>query len=95
LLFSEQLPFKNTEVAKYTDENLELISQVSNRYLEFRESSVGLSLKKTRIGVCFNGRQAPGGHNIISSLFNGENCKVIGFLDGTQGLFKGDYIEVK
>jgi diphosphate--fructose-6-phosphate 1-phosphotransferase len=56
---------------------------------------VGIAKKKTRIGVCFNGRQTPGGHNIISSLFDGDNCQVFGFIDGTQGLFKGDFVEIR
>lgn len=94
LLFSEVLPFHNAEVANYIDQHCELTSKISNRYVEFQESSVGIPRKKTRIGVCFNGRQTPGGHNILGSLLD-ENCQVFGFIDGTQGLFKGDYIEVQ
>jgi pyrophosphate--fructose-6-phosphate 1-phosphotransferase len=47
-----------------------------------------VSHKKIRIGICFNGRQTPGGHNIISGLLS-DNTTVIGFLNGTKGMFKG------
>lgn len=46
-----------------------------------------ISDKKLRIGVSFNGRQFPGAHNIIQGLMN-DNTEVIGFLNGTKGLFK-------
>ena len=43
--------------------------------------------------MCFNGRQTPGGHNIISGLMD-KNVTVLGFLNGTKGLFKKEYITV-
>jgi hypothetical protein len=94
LLFSEQLPFRNTEVAAYIQKNLELVSKHSDRYVEFKEASVGIPVKKTRIGICFNGRQTPGGHNIIWALLEGGNTTVVGFIDGTKGMFRGDHIEI-
>lgn len=42
--------------------------------------------KKYKIGISFNGRQFPGGHNIIKGLLH-QNTEVIGFLGGTKGLF--------
>lgn len=91
-LFSEQLPFRNTEVAAYIQNNLELLSKHSDKYIEFKEASVGIPIKKTIIGICFNGRQTPGGHNIIMALLAGGNTRVIGFIDGTKGMFRGDHI---
>jgi pyrophosphate--fructose-6-phosphate 1-phosphotransferase len=47
--------------------------------------------KPIRVGVVFSGGQAPGGHNVLSGLFdaikalNQEN-RLIGFLDGPQGI---------
>lgn len=46
-----------------------------------------------RIGVSFNGRQSPGGHNIIYGLL-GENVEVYGFIGGNQGIFTGKYIKI-
>ena len=45
-----------------------------------------------RIGIVFNGRQSPGGHNCVAGLFDQvkaehKNSVVVGFVDGTVGLF--------
>ena len=48
-----------------------------------------------RIGVCFNGRQAPGGNNIVDGLLKfcqDNNSELIGFYGGTVGLFSGNHI---
>lgn len=51
------------------------------------------------VGVILSGGQAPGGHNVISGLFDGlkalnpEN-KLFGFLGGPSGLVDHDYIEL-
>ena len=42
--------------------------------------------RKRKIGISFNGRQFPGGHNIIQGLLS-ENTEVIGFLGGNKGIF--------
>lgn len=49
------------------------------------------------VGVVFCGRQSPGGHNIISGLFDaaaGFGGKVLGFIGGTKGLLAGQAVEV-
>ena len=51
------------------------------------------STKKLRIGISFNGRQCPGGHNIILGLL-ADNTEVIGFLGGTEGIYSKKYIEI-
>ncbi len=43
--------------------------------------------KRIKIGVSFNGRQSPGGHNILQGLL-GNNVTVYGFIGGTEGLKK-------
>lgn len=35
ITFSDTLPFKNSEVSKYVSEHCELVSSLSNRYVEF------------------------------------------------------------
>ncbi len=51
------------------------------------------------VGVILSGGQAPGGHNVISGLFdalkaaNAQN-KLIGFLGGPSGILENKYIEL-
>jgi len=50
-----------------------------------------------KIGVCFNGRQSPGGNNIIDGLLdfaNINNSQIFGFLNGTNGLLECNYLDV-
>ena len=53
--------------------------------------------KKQVVGVILSGGQAPGGHNVISGLYdalkaaNPEN-QLLGFKKGPDGLLKNDYV---
>lgn len=51
------------------------------------------------VGVILSGGQAPGGHNVISGIFDGlktlnPNNKLYGFLGGPSGLVEHQYIEL-
>ena len=51
------------------------------------------------VGVILSGGQAPGGHNVISGLFDGlkrlnPDSKLYGFLGGPSGLIEGKYQEL-
>ncbi len=51
------------------------------------------------VGVILSGGQAPGGHNVISGLFDGlkamnEGCRLYGFLLGPAGLIEHKYKEL-
>lgn len=51
------------------------------------------------VGVILSGGQAPGGHNVISGIFDGikrihPESKLFGFLGGPGGLVKHEYIEL-
>ncbi len=51
------------------------------------------------VGVILSGGQAPGGHNVISGLFDGlkklnPNNKLYGFLGGPSGLVDHEYMEL-
>jgi pyrophosphate--fructose-6-phosphate 1-phosphotransferase len=51
------------------------------------------------VGVILSGGQAPGGHNVISGIFDGlkslnKDNKLYGFLGGPGGLVDHDYIEL-
>ncbi|CAK9256636.1 unnamed protein product [Sphagnum jensenii] len=52
-----------------------------------------------RIGVVFCGRQSPGGHNIITGLFDAlkkhnSESTLIGFTGGSEGLFAQKFVEL-
>ncbi len=56
-------------------------------------------LKANRIGVVFSGGPAPGGHNVVSGLFDAlqkisKESVLIGFLDGPQGIVQNKHIEI-
>ena len=51
------------------------------------------------VGVILSGGQAPGGHNVISGIFDGikainENNRLYGFLMGPEGLIEHNYMEL-
>ena len=51
------------------------------------------------VGVILSGGQAPGGHNVISGLYDGlkrmnKASKLYGFLGGPSGLIEGKYMEL-
>ncbi len=59
----------------------------------------GGAARPLRVGAVLSGGQAPGGHNVLSGIFDAlkrihPESVFIGFLDGPRGLFKGDFVEV-
>ncbi|MCB9017723.1 MAG: diphosphate--fructose-6-phosphate 1-phosphotransferase [Prevotellaceae bacterium] len=57
------------------------------------------ALPALNVGVILSGGQAPGGHNVISGLFDGlkslnKDCKLYGFLGGPSGLIDHKYVEL-
>ncbi|HEY3322305.1 MAG TPA: diphosphate--fructose-6-phosphate 1-phosphotransferase [Planctomycetota bacterium] len=58
-----------------------------------------LSRNPLKVGVVLSGGQAPGGHNVISGLFDGlkaanPDSVLYGFLKGPGGVIKGKYVEL-
>ncbi|MBO7633055.1 MAG: diphosphate--fructose-6-phosphate 1-phosphotransferase, partial [Lachnospiraceae bacterium] len=54
--------------------------------------------KKQVVGVILSGGQAPGGHNVISGLYDAlkatdKNNVLLGFKGGPSGLIDDDYVE--
>ena len=65
----------------------------------FNSSDKKVQLPAINVGVILSGGQAPGGHNVISGLFDGikslnKDCKLYGFLGGPSGLIDHKYIEL-
>lgn len=64
-----------------------------------REETDGQFAAKLRVGVVFCGRQSPGGHNIISGLYDAlkshnSESTLLGFVGGTEGLFAQHTLEI-
>ncbi len=52
-----------------------------------------------RVGCVLSGGQAPGGHNVISGIYDyikrkHKNSQLFGFLNGPKGIYKGEYVEL-
>ena len=65
----------------------------------FEKAAKAETLPAINVGVILSGGQAPGGHNVISGLFDGlkslnKACKLYGFLGGPSGLIDHKYIEL-
>ena len=65
--------------------------------LTFEPSNLSEQGEPINVGVILSGGQAPGGHNVISGIFDGIkaiNKNSYGFLNGPSGLVNHDYIEL-
>jgi pyrophosphate--fructose-6-phosphate 1-phosphotransferase len=56
----------------------------------------GSKAKAMRVGVILSGGQAPGGHNVISGIYDfikkvSPESQMVGFLNGPQGLYNAEY----
>ncbi|MDD6473693.1 MAG: diphosphate--fructose-6-phosphate 1-phosphotransferase [Bacteroidales bacterium] len=67
--------------------------------IKFESAEVAMALPAINVGVILSGGQAPGGHNVISGLFDGikslnQESRLYGFLMGPGGLVDHKYIEL-
>jgi pyrophosphate--fructose-6-phosphate 1-phosphotransferase len=67
--------------------------------IQFVESTSETSFSPVNVGVILSGGQAPGGHNVISGLFDGikklnADSKLYGFILGPGGLVDHNYMEL-
>ena len=65
----------------------------------FEKAGTAAQSKPLNVGVILSGGQAPGGHNVISGLFDGikainKNSRLYGFLMGPGGLVDHNYKEL-
>ena len=82
-----------TQALADRDELKKIFAQTYGKPLvSFSGSGTGkLSRRQLKVGVILSGGQAPGGHNVISGLFDGlkkgnPDSVLYGFLDGPSGL---------
>jgi hypothetical protein len=92
LIFSDDLKFKTKELKIAVEEQFPFLSKKGHQIITFREGKNDPA-KRIRVGVSFNGRQSPGGHNIILGLL-GENVEVLGFIGGNRGIFTQKWIKI-
>ena len=67
--------------------------------LKFEAGEVKKNRPALNVGVILSGGQAPGGHNVISGIFDGikkinPDSRLFGFLGGPSGLIEHKYIEL-
>lgn len=67
--------------------------------LKFVKADEAVELPAMNVGVILSGGQAPGGHNVISGLFDGikkinQDSRLFGFILGPGGLVDHNYIEL-
>lgn len=67
--------------------------------LRFIKKEQGHSTSPLKVGVVLSGGQAPGGHNVISGLFDAlktlnPQSRLIGFRDGPSGILKNQTLEI-
>ncbi|WP_071145087.1 diphosphate--fructose-6-phosphate 1-phosphotransferase [Bacteroides ihuae] len=67
--------------------------------IQFVESAEAANFSAFNVGVILSGGQAPGGHNVISGLFDGikklnAESKLYGFILGPGGLVDHNYMEL-
>ncbi|MCH5220314.1 MAG: diphosphate--fructose-6-phosphate 1-phosphotransferase [Muribaculaceae bacterium] len=67
--------------------------------LKFEKNSTPSTSSPVNVGVILSGGQAPGGHNVISGLFDGikkihPDSRLFGFIMGPGGLVDHNYMEL-
>ncbi|MDR0658584.1 MAG: diphosphate--fructose-6-phosphate 1-phosphotransferase [Mediterranea sp.] len=67
--------------------------------IRFVESDEAVNFPAVNVGVILSGGQAPGGHNVISGIFDGvktlnKESKLYGFILGPGGLIGHNYMEL-
>ncbi len=67
--------------------------------VQFVEGPTEPNTEIAKFGVILSGGQAPGGHNVISGIYDvlksaNPNSQLFGFLQGPAGLIKNEYIEI-
>lgn len=100
---SKGLYIKLCKDAKTTENNDELQKLFPNTWemplITFQKSTELVNHKPVNVGVILSGGPAPGGHNVISGLFDGlksinPRCKLFGFLGGPGGFVAHKYKEL-
>ena len=76
-----------------------LFPKTSDQYLLQGKKGKAQTFPALKIGAVFSGGQAPGGHNVLTGLFDAlqalnSKSKLYGFLDGPGGIIGNKHIEL-
>lgn len=91
------------KITESVADQVDILKMFPNTYgmpvITFEASSTSTSYPVVNVGVILSGGQAPGGHNVISGLYDGlkkynEESKLYGFLGGPSGLIENEYIDL-
>ena len=95
----------STLILKESIEGTKAISEIAEQFpltidqprYFIKQGSSATSRNALRVGVVLSGGQAPGGHNVISGLFDAlktlnSDSELIGFLGGPKGVLESKYI---
>lgn len=91
------------KITESVADQADILKMFPNTYgmpvITFEASSTSTSYPVVNVGVILSGGQAPGGHNVISGLYDGlkkynEESKLYGFLGGPSGLIENEYIDL-
>ncbi|WP_066627868.1 diphosphate--fructose-6-phosphate 1-phosphotransferase [Labilibacter marinus] len=91
---------KNTESVADQDDIKKLFPNTYGMpVITFEEGESSATTEAIGVGLILSGGQAPGGHNVISGIYDGLKKlnpanKVYGFLGGPGGLVDNDYLEL-
>lgn len=95
-----RLQVEHGNIPKISNELAKLFPRLSKQpRLKFKLSQQPVEHSQVNVGVVLSGGQAPGGHNVISGLYDAlkklnPNSKLIGFLNGPKGILKNEFIEI-
>ena len=102
-IFQNSVDIKFGRATTSVADNEEIKKLFPNTYgipvVSFEESKSKKDYPTRNVGVILSGGQAPGGHNVISGLFDGmkklnPNSILYGFLGGPSGLIDHKYLEL-
>ncbi|HKL71316.1 MAG TPA: diphosphate--fructose-6-phosphate 1-phosphotransferase [Marinilabiliaceae bacterium] len=91
------------KITESVADQADILKMFPNTYgmpvITFEASSTSTSYPVVNVGVILSGGQAPGGHNVISGLYDGlkkynKESKLYGFLGGPSGLIENEYIDL-
>eukprot|EP01027_Heterolobosea_sp_BB2_P009141 GEZU01013515.1.p1 GENE.GEZU01013515.1~~GEZU01013515.1.p1 ORF type:complete len:559 (+),score=200.74 GEZU01013515.1:81-1757(+) len=99
----EDIELTHGEVAKAASDDPRIKTSFpsifNDRTIRLVPSSKPINRTPMKVGVVLSGGQAPGGHNVITGIFdylhrNNPENKLYGFLGGPKGIFTGKYTEL-
>lgn len=91
------------KITESVADQADILKMFPNTYgmpvITFENSTTPASYSVVNVGVILSGGQAPGGHNVISGLYDGlkknnKESKLYGFLGGPSGLIENEYIDL-